>query len=331
MKRIKSFYIALTEYIKRTGNRLKRIFKGDFSVFLLFLFMVFLFWFVQKMGKNYAMVMQIPVKVVDVPQNMRMVGIATDKLQITLNGKGYTLWKIGRRRVKPITLSASSYLRGRGRAVLPSHMVRDSIAELLPQGINISSIDPDTLSYQYQLQSLKRMPVAYDGEFLNRNQYVLDSYRFQPDSIDVMVADIANYSEALYVELDSLIVDTDTLLRNLPLRPIDGYYPTIERVTICCYASHYTEKRIQIVVNSINSPEGGELKTFPSRVTLVCWVKLSEYDRISADDFIVVADYNETLTDNTGMVELRILRQPSGVKRIRIVPATVDYLIEQQM
>ena len=70
------------------------------------------------------------------------------------------------------------------------------------------------------------------------------------------------------------------------------------------------------------------LKSFPSRVTVVFWVKMSEYDNVSESDFTVVVDYNDILNNGSDKVGLRMYFQPADVERVRINPQTVEYLVE---
>ena len=109
MKAPKTFSIKLAKMLKKIGVPLRKMFGGELSVFLLFLAMTFLFWFAQKMGKSYEYAIQIPVRITEVPDNIRLTDYASDKVVVTLNGKGMALWKSSRGRAKSLDVNALSY------------------------------------------------------------------------------------------------------------------------------------------------------------------------------------------------------------------------------
>ena len=328
MKAPKTFSIKLAKMLKKIGVPLRKMFGGELSVFLLFLAMTFLFWFAQKMGKSYEYAIQIPVQITDVPDNIRLTDYASDKVVVTLNGKGMALWKSSRGKVKSLDINALSYKFSQGRAVLPSNYIRDSIENILSPGVVIRSIEPDTLSFIYENQELKKLPLVFNGTTESPNQYIMDSFYFTPDSVSAFVTDRAQYVEALYVDLNNVEINADTVRLSAKIKPVPGVYLNDETVELTICSSHYTEKSLTIPIQGVNFPPGKMLKSFPSRVTVVFWVKMLEYDNVSESDFTVVVDYNDILNNSSDKVGLRMYFQPADVERVRINPQTVEYLVE---
>ena len=328
MKARRSFSITMANMLKKIGVLLQKTFGGEFSIFLLFLVITFLFWFAQKMGKSYEYTMQIPVKIANVPEEIRLSGSASDKVIATLSGKGMALWKSSRNKDKVIEISTSAYKMSRGRAVLSSQFVRDSIQDIISSGVVIRSIEPDTLSFLYENQQIKRLPVRFDGVTEGKNQYVMDSYYVTPDSLDVYVTESAGNVDALYVDLASIDVDADTVTVSAKLKAISGVYADNDNVQLSVCSFQYTEKSLTIPVQGVNFPQGKMLKSFPSRVNVVFWVKMSEYDNVAEGDFTVVVDYNDIMQFASDKAELRIYNLPADVKRVRIIPQSVEFLVE---
>ena len=328
MKARRSFSITMANMLKKIGVLLQKIFGGEFSIFLLFLVITFFFWFAQKMSRNYEYSMQIPVQIVDVPDNVRLTGSATDKVIVTLNGKGLALWKSSRKKEKVLEINSLSYKMTRGRAVLSSQFVRDSIQNFITIGTVIRSIEPDTLSFLYEEQRLERLPVFYEGVTESKNQYIMDNYYTTPDSVDVFVTESAGSVDALYVDLASVGLDADTVVVSAKLKSLPGVYADNDEVVLTLCSSQYTEKSLTIPVQGVNFPQGKILKSFPSRVEVVFWVKMSEYDVVTEQDFAVVVDYNDILEGLSDKVMLRMYSVPADVERVRIIPQTVEYLVE---
>jgi hypothetical protein len=72
------------------------------------------------------------------------------------------------------------------------------------------------------------------------------------------------------------------------------------------------------------------LKAFPSKATLTVWVKMSEYDKVTAADFQVVVDYNDIAGSDASKARLRIFSQPANVRNVRLQTRSVDYLMESR-
>lgn len=329
MKARKTFSIKLAKTLKKIGVPLRNMFGGELSVFLLFLAITFLFWFAQKMGKTYEYSIQVPLEITEVPQNIRLTGSASDKVVVTINGKGMALWKSSRRKVKPLELSSLSYKMSQGRAVMPSYYVRDSIENLLSSGVVIRSIVPDTLSFFYETQNLVKLPLLFDGTTESPNQYIMDKFYFTPDSLSAYITERAEEQiEALYVDLSRVEITADTMVLPVKLRPLAGVYPETDKVNMTICSSHYTEKTLEVSVQGVNFPPGKMLKSFPSKATIVFWVKMSEYDNVTESDFTIVVDYNDVMEGVSDKVGLRIYSQPAYVEHVRIIPQTVEYLVE---
>ena len=89
-----------------------------------------------------------------------------------------------------------------------------------------------------------------------------------------------------------------------------------------------TEKSVDVPVKRVNFPAGKTLRTFPSKVKIIFQVGMSMYRKITADDFTIVVNYETLLKATDGKIQLYLKSVPAGVSHVRIVPSTVDFLIE---
>ena len=72
------------------------------------------------------------------------------------------------------------------------------------------------------------------------------------------------------------------------------------------------------------------LRTFPSKVRVRFSIGASMYRNVKADQFKVVADYNELQAHPQDKCMLPLKAYPHHVSRCHLVSQKVDYLIEQQ-
>lgn len=316
------------EFLKKIGGALLKLFRGDFSVFLLFLALTLFFWWSQTMNQNYETQMKLPVLVADVPENVRITGQPARQLTVSLSGKGSTLKKSGRKGSRNVLrVSNSVFMMSHGHASLSTSRLRDSIAAMLPPSVSIHSISPDSLVYQYAVQHSVMLPVEFDGTTESQDQFFLERIEFSPDSIRAQVLDTDTAVHRAVAEVGQVLLSSDTIIRIASLRHERDVVFSQDQVTVTILSQQYTEKSLEVPITGVNFPEYVHLKAFPSKVGVTFWVKMSEYDRVTETDFQVVVDYNDISAD-ASKVRVRIYSQPANVRNVRLQTRTVDYLME---
>jgi len=318
------------EFLKKIGDALLKLFRGDFSVFLLFLGITLFFWWSQTMNQNYETQMKIPVLVADVPDAVRMTSSPVRQVTVSLSGKGSSLKKSGRRGSRQVLrVSNSAFTMSHGHASYATSHLRDSIAAMLPPSVTIHSISPDSLVYQYAMQRSLKLPVEFEGTTESQDQFFLERIEFSPDSViaKILLADTAVHRAV--ADVSQIALTSDTIIRTVALRTERGVIFSQDEVNMTVLSQQYTEKSLEVPITGVNFPEYVSLKSFPARAVLTVWVKMSEYDRVTAADFQVVVDYNDIAGSDASKARLRIYSQPANVRNVRLQTRTVDYLMER--
>lgn len=318
------------EFLKKIGDALLKLFRGDFSVFLLFLGITLFFWWSQTMNQNYETQMKIPVLVADVPDAVRMTSVPVRQITVSLSGKGSSLKKSGRRGSRQVLrVSNSAFTMSHGHASYATSHLRDSIAAMLPPSVTIHSISPDSLVYQYAMQRSLKLPVEFEGTTESQDQFFLERIEFSPDSVvaKILLADTAVHRAV--ADVSQIALTSDTIIRTVALKAEKGVIFSQDEVNMTVLSQQYTEKSLEVPITGVNFPEYVSLKSFPARAELTVWVKMSEYDRVTAADFQVVVDYNDIAGSDASKARLRIYSQPANVRNVRLQTRTVDYLMER--
>lgn len=320
------------EFFKKIGDSLLKLFRGDFSVFLLFLGITLFFWWSQTMNQNYETVMSIPVRVTDVPDDVRITDPVAGQVTVSLSGKGSALRKSGRRGSRHVLgISNSAFTMQQGHASVSTLRLRDSIKALVPQSVTIRSIAPDSLVYQYVMQRCVLLPVEFEGVVESQDQFFLENIEFSPDSVTAQVLLTDTSTVRAVAAAGSVVLASDTTVLTVPLRPVGSVLFGADEVRMTFVAQQYTEKSIEVPITGVNFPQHMSLKAFPSKAALTVWVKMSEYDRVTAADFQVVVDYNDIAGSDASKARLRIYSQPANVRNVRLQTRTVDYLMEHRI
>ena len=122
-----------------------------------------------------------------------------------------------------------------------------------------------------------------------------------------------------------MIALASSLVNNLSPSSVK-YVPSSVRFT--AEVDYYTEKTVEVPIIGLNFPADKQLRTFPSKAKITFRIGAASFKRITQDSFVLAITYEELL-DGLEKYRLHLKSIPEGVSNIRIIPAEVDYLIEQ--
>lgn len=98
-----------------------RLLNKEFLIFLFFLALSGSFWLVMTLNETYEKEVRIPVRLVDVPDNVVLTSDAEDTLSVVLRDKGYSLWAyIYGDKVREVSISYKTYSKKNGTGVVSS-------------------------------------------------------------------------------------------------------------------------------------------------------------------------------------------------------------------
>jgi len=141
----------------RTGNLTKkgvRVINRDVAVFAFFLFISFIFWYLNSLGKEMEAGINFHVKYTNLPKERIINEDLPTDLNLFMKGPGYSILKLkisGRKAPLIIDISKVSYKRAAGVKTMNYYIVTSGLAKSLNvqmrSGCEITSIKPDTLFF----------------------------------------------------------------------------------------------------------------------------------------------------------------------------------------
>ena len=143
----------------RTGNLMKKgvkVVNRDVAVFAFFLFLSFIFWYLNSLGKEVEAGIKYHVKYTNLPKERTIIGVKPSELNIFLKGPGYSILKLkvtDKKAPVIIDISKVNYRRAPGGKALTYFIVTSGLAKSLTvqmrSGCEITSIKPDTLFFTF--------------------------------------------------------------------------------------------------------------------------------------------------------------------------------------
>jgi len=134
----------------------------DVGVFAFFLFLAFVFWYLNSLGKETEAGIRYQVKYINLPGDRVIGGEQKPALNLYLRGRGSSILKLKLSENKApvvIDISKVNYKRIHGTKELNYFIVTSALAKSLAvqlgSGFEVTSIKPDTLFFTLVMRSSK--------------------------------------------------------------------------------------------------------------------------------------------------------------------------------
>ncbi len=325
---IQRLYLRITEQVK---DFLLSERSREFFLFLFFFLIAGVFWLIETLNSDYETKLTMPVRLVDVPDNVVITSEPVSEIRIAVKDRGtvllnYKLW----RGIRPLSLRFNDYKSNGGHVRIAASEYEKQVQSLLDVSTRLLSVSPDTLEYIYATGASKRVPVRLLGKATAGREYYLTDTIFRPDSVLVYAPHHRlDTITAIYTQPLLLENVADTLTCEAPLQVQKGVkvVPDVAQLTLA--TDIYTEKTVEVPLVGINFPKDKVLRAFPSKVSVTFQIGVSRFRQVNAGDFQILVNYEDLLHRGAEKYPVTLTTYPKGVKQIRIHPEEVDFLIEQ--
>ena len=304
----------------------------EFLIFLFFLALSGTFWLLMTLNESYEKELKIPVYLTNIPKNVIITSQSTDSITVTVRDKGFSLLAYMTNKQKPINFNfEASANKVAGKGVITSgDMIKAAFNQLFGSS-RVTGVKPDRIEYFFNYGESKLVPVKLVGKIEPEKAYYLAGKKVMPEKVTVYARKDMLDSIKYVTTADLNIVNfNDTVERVVELKQVKGVKTVPATVKIVLYPDILTEQTIEVPITAVNMPEGKVLRTFPSKVRVRFSIGASMYRNVKADQFKVVADYNELQAHPQDKCMLHLKAYPHKVSRCHLVSQKVDYLIEQQ-
>lgn len=321
----------------RSGKNTQRLkFNKQLSVFLICFLIAMVFWFLISLTKNYSSVVSFPIIYTDLPKDKVITDKLPTRLKLELNARGFDLLGYHLKIMSfPIFVRVqpnSAQLQNRETAYLLTRQLVNSINKQLNSDARVIAIEPDTIYFNYQKRSTKKLPVNLQGIISYEKQYgPSGQIKVIPDSLWITGPEsgIVGLKEILTKKVKLLKLNKTTekeleiSTKDLPAQ----VYVFQPKVKVTIPIEKYTEGTIEVPVNI----KEGEMnfKLVQEKVKIVYQVPLSKYSLVNETSFqLEVAPENkEDIRDSK--IKVKLLRKPPFVKIVRLTPSKVEIILKK--
>lgn len=322
---------TLNHFPTTLRNCFSKIWNKQFLTFFFFLLLSAMFWTFQTLNEVYEEDFIVPLEMKGIPGNVVITSDLPKQVSIRIRDKGVTLLSYRYGKLLPgLTIDHQQHSNPSGHVrLLTSELLKPLTDALLP-GSQIVATRPDTLEYYYNYGLHKRVPVRLQGSIRPEKSYYLSQIKLSPDSVIVYAAkSLLDTITGAYVKPVYFSDVADTLRQRVEIQPVRGAKFTSTQVELIAIADRMVEKTVQVPVQGVNFPATKLLRTFPSKVNITFQVSMNRYRDITADNFVVVVNYEELINQQSNTCRLALKSIPDGAGRVRIEPEEVEFVIEE--
>lgn len=322
--------------IRRILSTSSRNYRNKVTVFLVCAAISFFMWGLIKLSKVYEAPLKYKLTFQNMPSDKILVSAEDTVITLFVRARGLEIYgKLFNSRNNRINIDMSGIRLRRVdntyRGYIRTSRYLKNIASQLPQDNDLLGVEPDTLRFIFETEYQRKVPVIPDVSLSFVTQFKLyDSLVLKPDSVIIYgVKSILDTIHKITTEHQSYKYLKED--RQIALKLITpGTKPPVslsnDSVQVEISVERFTESEVEVPIGTDNA-EKLRFRTYPDKVTLTCTVAMREYERLDASLFSTTIDYQTAIASGNKLVEVKVVRQPSFVKVIRIEPEKVEFLI----
>lgn len=292
--------------------------------------LAFIFWLITKLSYNYQDVVLVQLEY-EMPEDKAFTYPPVQRLEVTVRGTGWELMRLAfGNKDRTLTVPVA---QNDARVVTTSSW-NARISRVLSKTTPIS-VQPETIRLQTEPLARKTVPIILDHQIkLASLHRFVDSIEIEPKVVEIsgpasVVRTIQEWKTA--VLFPSKPIDTDLNI-GLPLanHPNSNLKFSVEKVQCTAKVEEITEKRLKIPVEIINAPEDLIIVLLPKTIEVICNVGLSDYDRLSPDNFKAVVDFSKIEVSQERTIKVQLQHKPTYVSYVQYTPKKLDYIIRSK-
>lgn len=302
------------------------------NVFLIFFVISFIVWTLVKLSNTYTDTITMTVAYTNLSNDKILLGNQENTVQARVKTTGFRMLRqkffkneieVDLKKVAKTKTENTFYV-----------LADDAINKHIYQDIEILKVSPDTLFFKLGKNKTKRVPVIHQLELEFEQGYNLyDSLRIEPKLIEISgPEDVVDNLKVVYTEIKQLEdintnIDLElTLVKNDSLKRLTYSQLTVKAVA---KVDKFTEGKLNIPLQVQNLPKGYSIKLFPKEVSITYTTNVSDFNKITQNDFTIYCDYNDIKNTKASFLIPKLVKFPKAVKTYRIENKKINFLIKK--
>ena len=318
--------------VNQANNRFKVNFK--LKTFLVFFCLSVLFWLLIKLSKTYTSDAIFNITYSNLPIDKVVQNEPIEEIEVLIESTGFNLlgYKLNHNDIV-FDVSKLTYKTGDYYYYLPNNNIPE-LRKQLNLETEIKRFSQDTIHFKLGLNKKKKIPVVLDAEINFKLGYnFVEDLSISPDSV-VIVGPESQLDTIYSVSTRKIeLIEISSKINKEVLLDVSNYAHIVfseNKVLLNAEVDKFTEGSLKVPFKIKNLPSEYKITTLPSEVTIVYKVALSNFNKITADNFEIVCDYDETIKNNLSYLVPRFKEQTILITSSKIIPSKIEFLIQEK-
>ena len=300
----------------------------DILLYLMFVCVAFVFWLFLSLDSEVQKDYEIPVQIVNMPENVTLIGNIPDRCYVTVKGKGSQLLGFTWGRKTPLKIRFDENITSDDIFSLSKLKIEGRLRDYFGQGVQIVTVKPDSLRIPFTTKPGISLPLVVDADVQTNLQFVISGpIRADVDAVKAYglggLPRNVIHAETDLINLSNL---TDTTKIEVGLQSIPGFRLIPDKVTVTIPVEPLISKKKNVQIETVGLAEGIGLITFPSSVEVSYLVPLSKF----SEDYPLKAFVDFSSIDpSASHLGVIVSSVPDYYSNIVLKPDSVDYVIER--
>lgn len=299
-------------------------------IFMAFLLITTFLWVLRALNDSTTAVFKIETQYVDLPQSYGLTSETPRSFELKVTGTARDLRKTKSIFKDGLKLSGSQIAESGDEQFLPPAYIESLVNKKLPQDVILLEIMSDTLYLKLKKLASKKVPVSLNIKVNYASMHDgFGQIETEPDSV------IISGSESLIkqikdVKTQAILLQnvSDTIRKSVELQTENGIYAFPKNIKLMIPAERFTEKSVELAPSIQNLPDTVNFISFPKKAQITFRVGLRNYDKVTASDFSLTADFEEIAAKKPSYYTPVAAKFPDYIKNVNISPQSFEYLIE---
>ena len=303
--------------------------KGRFKFFFLFILLSFIFWFSTKLSNTYQIEQSFSIHWNNIPKGIVLNHDSSELgLSITASGIEILWYRLFKNKIN-LVINKNIFIGKEAHVSIDNE--RFNIQQQLFDNTILNQITTPVIKITYARLGVKKVKITSDPILKFRAGYLSDSpLTISPDSLLVRGSQDVLDTLTIVKTVSFIMEDVfESFQKVIALEDLTNLQFDIKEVNIKQEVSRYSEKQFILPIEIINIPKSVKVKLFPPTGTLKATMPLTLLNGFNARDFMLVVDYELILKNELTHLPIRLVKQPSQVKKVIWEPKTVNYLIRK--
>ena len=305
--------------------------KKRFPIIIATTLFAVLLWVSVNMSYDYQVVVSVPLVIENLPLDKAIATPFPRSVQVKLRGSGWRSAALMLGADPRCIIDASSL--GAHKRSFALNDVIDRVT--IPIGIQPVDMKPESLYFDFDSYTQKRVPVLFNAETEFRTGYgQVGEIVITPDSITIggatsLLATIGGWptTRTMFTDLKS------PLDAELPLADSASHYLRLspQAVHVRIDVQQFAEKTITgLPVETRAVPQNKEVILIPPKIDLIVRGGVEQLSTLGNDSFNAAVDYGVIVNDSTGYID-PVVVSPKGVQLVTKKPERMQFIIRTKL